>query len=514
MVRMLATLFCACILALATGVGCSRPALEQGDDIAGGPGATEPGTDPVPGDGGGDAPGCGDYDWGTAQTLETDDRVATVLASMSLSEKVDQMAGPDLGELFETPDNDALGIRGFRFRDGPRGVRMESPEDTTTCFPVPVSRAATWNVDLERRIGEAMGREVRGLGHNVLLAPCVNTLRHPGWGRGQETYGEDPWLLGTMGTAFTLGAQTEVGACMKHFAGNNIEDTRMTNNAVIEERNLRENYLRQFRMVLRDADPVCVMSAYNLVNGHYCSENNHLLRNILKGEWGYDGFVVSDWFAAQSTVESANGGLDVEMPWRNHYAKLEQAVVSGQVPMEVIDEAVNRILRAKYKLGFAEMSEPYDGDPSVVESQEHIELAREAGRAGMVLLKNDEAVLPLDRGAITRVAVVGPYANVARLGDNGSSAVIPSYAVTPFGGLESLAGAGVEVVTSADASAARANSNTPNPCDHALDHSSRLKAIGPTALTSPCSQMTGTRLPLPITHTRVMRQDSAVTLNV
>jgi len=396
---------------------------------------------------------CSDFSFPKVQSHDTDERVSTVLSSMTLADKVGQMAGSKSG-IRHTPDNEENNIRGFRFRDGPRGVRMED-DGAATCFPVPVGRGATWDIDLERRVGRAMGAEVRGLGHNSLLAPCVNTLRHPAWGRAQESYGEDPWFLGTMGTAFTLGTQEHVPVCVKHFAGNNIEDTRMTNNAIIDERTLRENYLRQFRMVIEDADAACVMSAYNKVNGLYCAENPTLLRDILKDEWDFDGFVVSDWFGTHNTVAQALAGLDVEMPWPLHYDELQAAVEAGEVPEDVIDEAVQRILRIKFKYGFAFLDEPFDGDPSVVESPEHIALAREAARKSMVLLKNEGSVLPLARTAGTRIAVVGPWANEARLGDNGSSSVTPSYTVSPFQGILNGAGAGVEVVNSVDASAAK-----------------------------------------------------------
>jgi len=396
---------------------------------------------------------CSDSPFKTAQTLTTDERVATILSGMSLAERVEQMAGFFPGvELFATPDNENAGVRGFKFRDGPRGVRLE--KGTATCFPVAVARGATWDPDVEERVGRAIAAEVRGLGHNCLLAPTINTLRHPGWGRGQETYGEDPWFLGVMGIASVRGIQTHVPACVKHFAGNNIEDTRMTNNAVMDEQTLRENYTRQFEMVVKEADVACVMAAYNKVNGNYCCENEPLLRGLLKEEWAFDGFVVSDWFAAKTTVESALGGLDVEMPWRDYYEGLQLAVSSAQVPKEVVAEAVERILRIKFKFGFALLNEPYTGDPEVVEGNQHIALAREAARKGMVLLKNDDETLPIDRTSVEKIAVVGKWAGEARLGDAGSSNVTPSYAITPYLGIKAGAGEDVEVVTSEDASAA------------------------------------------------------------
>ncbi len=445
------------LLALALLGGCDRPPLDLGMtgtggedyvvapalDVRGGADQEEPGGAGV----------CGDHPFKSAQTLTTDPGVATVLSGLSLAEKVEQMAGFTQGaEMFATPDNEKAGIRGLKFRDGPRGVRLE--KGTATCFPVAVARGASWDTELERRVGEAIGQEVRALGHNCLLAPTVNTLRHPGWGRAQETYGEDPWFLGIMGIASVQGIQSQVPACVKHFACNNIEDTRMTNNAVVDEQTLRENYLRQFEMIVKEADVACVMAAYNKVNNFYCCENQTLLRKLLKKEWQFDGFVVSDWFAAHTTVESALGGLDVEMPWRFFYDNLQLAVSGGQVPEEVVDEAVERILRIKFKFGQALLNEPYEGDPDAVESPEHTALAREAARRGMVLLKNEEGALPIDRGKVKKVAVVGPWADEARLGDAGSSNVTPSYAITPYLGIKAVAGKQVEVVTSKDTSAA------------------------------------------------------------
>jgi beta-glucosidase len=429
---------------------CDRPPLDRGTST---PGAGDVARADTPDGAAVGSSVCGDAPPLSAQSLTTDERAHIILGSLSLSEKIEQMAGPRLTpEMFITPDNEPAGLRGLRFRDGPRGVRLES--GSATCFPVAMARAATWDLDLERRVGEAMGLETRGAGHNCLLAPTINTLRHPGWGRAQETYGEDPWLLGMMGAAFTRGAQTEVPVCVKHLAGNNIEDTRMTNDAIIDEQTLRENYTRQFEMVVKEADAACVMAAYNKVNGAYCCENQPLLRGLLKEEWGFDGFVVSDWFATKSTVESALGGLDVEMPWRNHYNELQHAVDGGQVPEAVIDEAVLRTLRIRFRFGSALLSEEWESDPEVLESAEHIALAKEAAREGIVLLTNHDDALPIDRSAVTRIAVVGPWADEARLGDLGSSHVNTSYAITPYQGVVDLAGDGIEVVHSEDAAAA------------------------------------------------------------
>jgi beta-glucosidase len=440
---------------LCVATACDRPTLEREKTPAGKTDVAA-GLDTTPLDTGGDqteASGCGSQTLTPGQALTTDPRVETILSSLTLKEKIAQMGGDIvMSEMFLTPDNTKLGVRGLRFRDGPRGVRQES--GTATCFPVSVARAATFDLDLEERIGAAMGREVKAVGYNTLLSPTINTLRHPAWGRGQETYGEDPWYLGKMGIAAVRGIQKHVPACVKHFACNNIEDTRMTNNAVVDPQTLRENYTRQFEMVVKQSDVACVMAAYNKVNGHYCCENQPLLRTLLKGEWNFDGFVVSDWLAAQSTVESALGGLDVEMPWRLNYDGLQMAVSGGQVQESVIDDAVRRILRIKFKFGFALLAEPFTDDPAVVEGPEHVDLALEAALKGTVLLKNRDNTLPLDRDTTKKIAVVGRFADEPRLGDAGSSNVVPSYAVSPYAGLAAVAGPGIDVVTSNDASAA------------------------------------------------------------
>ncbi len=358
-----------------------------------------------------------------------------LVAAMTLEEKVEQMHGASLAavnELWETPSNDRLGIPGFRMTDGPRGVRAGK----STAFPVAAARAATWDPELEREVGRAIGREASAKGADVLLAPTVNILRHPAWGRAQETYGEDTMLMGAMGTAFTLGAQESVLACVKHFAANSIEDTRFDVDVSIDERSLREIYLPHFERIVHEGGAACVMSAYNKVNGAFASENAHLLRDILKNEWAFSGIVISDWvFGTRSTVPAVLAGLDIEMPAPNFFgAPVAAAVESGEVPAALVDDAVTRILDKQLE---AQSKPPVDG--AVIESAEHKELARKVAQRSMVLLKNDASTLPLDPNATGTIAVVGPLATVARLGDLGSSAVTPTTAVTPFDGIAARA---------------------------------------------------------------------------
>jgi beta-glucosidase len=328
--------------------------------------------------------------------------------------------------LWRTLPVERLGIPAFAMSDGPRGVTAAP----STTFPVATMRGATFDPELERRVGEVMALELRAHGGNVLLAPAINVLRHPGWGRAQETYGEDPHHLGVMGAAMVEGIQQHALASVKHFAANSIEDTRFEVDVTLSEAVLREVYTPHFRRVVQEARVASVMSAYNLVNGEYCAENADLLG--LLEEWGFDGFVESDWvFGTRSTVPTALAGLDLEMPAAQWFGEpLLEAVVAGDVPEEVVDEAVRDQLRQKLRFGLADLP-PVEA--SVVESAEHVALAREVARDGMVLLRNEGGALPLRAGA--RVAVVGALAGVANLGDTGSSAAFPTSAVSPLAGL-------------------------------------------------------------------------------
>jgi beta-glucosidase len=348
-----------------------------------------------------------------------------ILRGMSLEEKVQQMSGPayNPNNMFDQADNDRLGIPGFRYMDGPRGVRWYNSDYGTTVYPVAAARASTWNRELERRIGEAMAHEMRCMGRHVLLAPTINQVMHPRWGRAQESYGEDSFLLGEMGAALVTGAQStpdedsyRVQACVKHLAANNIEDTRIYVNAVLDERTLREVYLPHFKRVV-DAGVSCVMAAYNRVNGSYNGYSKPLLRDILKGEWKFPGFVISDWFAKGLTLSSPAAGLDIEMPFSSgpfpsqfesayfYGANLVSAVNGGQVDVKLVDEAALRILHAKVKNGVIDHDMGWT--PWLTKSDATQGLAHEAARQGMVLLENGptralaDDVLPLDRAALS-----------------------------------------------------------------------------------------------------------------
>ena len=365
-----------------------------------------------------------------------DARVDALLAQMTIQQKVAEMHGAAflaIDDLYNAGGDALLGIPAFKMVDGPRGVRAGK----ATAFPVAMARGATFDPELERRVGLAIGRETVHKGANVLLAPTMNVLRHPGWGRAQETYSEDSFHMGAMAAAFIGGAQNHVLASAKHFAANNVENSRFAMSSNMSERTLREVYLPHFRRVVEEAGVASVMSAYNRVNGTYCSENAHLLTDILKGEWGFRGFVESDWvLGVHSTVAAAQAGLDIEMPVENYFgAKLVTAVESGELEVAVIDAAVRRILRQK--LCF-DLDVPVAVDASVIESAEHVALAREVAEKSIVLLKNLSGTLPLSK-QLRRIAVVGALSDVVNLGDRGSSLVTPTSAVGPLEGLRASA---------------------------------------------------------------------------
>jgi beta-glucosidase len=376
-----------------------------------------------------------------------------LLARMTLEEKLAQLSGTmrlvDMLVMavrynlypFESGRNDRLGIQPIQFTDGPHGVAS----GRCTCFPVSIARGATWDADLETRIGEVLGIEARSQGANFCGSVCINVLRHPGWGRAQETYGEDPWHLGVMGVAQTKGLTRHVMACAKHFAANSIERSRFYVDVQMEERTLREVYLPHFRRCV-DEGVASIMSAYNKLNGHYCGQNRRLLRDILKGEWSFDGFVMSDFvFGLRDAQSGIEAGLDMEMPFTHHYGRrLKRLVKKGTVPLELIDDAVTRILRQK--LRYAGISGRRTYDKSQVACDGHRQLALEAARKSLVLLRNDCNLLPLERDAIRSLAVIGKLARKANLGDRGSSRVRPPYAVTPLAGIRAKAGPSIKVL--------------------------------------------------------------------
>ncbi|MDO4283947.1 MAG: glycoside hydrolase family 3 C-terminal domain-containing protein [Eubacteriales bacterium] len=316
------------------------------------------------------------------------------------------------------------------FVDGPRGVVCGNGQ--TTCFPVSMARGATFDTELEERIGHCIGKETRAFGGNLFAGVCINLPYNPGWGRSQETYGEESFQIGQMGAALVRGVQDEdVMACVKHYAFNDMENARFKCSVTCDQRTEQEIYLPHFKDCV-DAGAASIMSSYNRYNGVHCGHHNYLLNQVLKKEWDFDGFVMSDFcWGVRDTVEAANGGQDMEMMWTQQFGdRLVRAVQDGFVPQEKIDEAALRIVRTI--LAFDRGHKEYD--MSVVGCKEHIALAKEAARKGITLIKN-EGVLPFDRGNVRKLALIGKLANKANIGDHGSSWVRPAYVVTPEEGL-------------------------------------------------------------------------------
>ncbi len=357
-------------------------------------------------------------------------RVEDLFGRLTLEEKVALMAG---AAAFRLEGVERLGVPALGMTDGPTGVRSNTGQ-MATVFPVAVALAGTFNPDLIREVAGAIAREAIALGEQVVLAPTINIVRTPLWGRNFETYSEDPYLTAELAVGFVEGLQGEgVGASLKHYAANNQEERRMDVSVEVDERTLREIYLSAFEATVNAANPWTVMASYNKLRGSYASENTHLLQEILKGEWAYDGAVVSDWGAVHSTVPAASNGLDLEMPGPPVYfgAKLLAAVKAGQVPEARIDDAARRLIRLILRCGLLDGTK-VDGE---LRSDRHRHIARRAAEEAIVLLKNEGDLLPLNAEAIKVMAVIGPNANFVRLQGDGSSRVSTDRWPTP---LESL----------------------------------------------------------------------------
>ncbi|MEW2519227.1 glycoside hydrolase family 3 C-terminal domain-containing protein [Actinacidiphila alni] len=339
-----------------------------------------------------------------------------------------------------TPGIDRLGVPGLQFTDGPGGVRDGQP---ATALPSPVSLAASFNTELAKQYGTVMGSEAKSRGYQVIYGPMVNIVRTPLGGRDFETLGEDPALAGDIGSAEIEGIQKQgVAAQVKHYAGNNQENARMTSSSDIDERTLHEIYLPAFEKAVKDAHVWSLMCAYNKVNGTYACENAQILREILIDTWKYDGVVDTDYPANHSTVASALAGLDQEFAGTSYFQQLPAAVAAGQVPQSVLDDAARRILRLEFRTGQFDKK-----TPTTVDYEADSAFARKAAEDGSVLLKNSGGTLPLDTRKLTSLAVIGPNAETAITGGGGSSAVTPYKKVDPVSGLKARLGSGVDVTS-------------------------------------------------------------------
>ena len=496
-----------------TGAGGGDMVINPSGGTSGGTGGAAP---PV---------ACGDdpnqqqalpYATGYTISASAASQANSAVQSMSDTQKQNQLRGTSImqfDDIFRTAHNlsdssyaDTGSIKEFQFSDGPRGVNLDAVKTAgtqgySTVFPVPSLRGATFDVDLENQIGAAMGDELIAAKRTMLLAPTVNILRHPAWGRAEETYGEDSFLLGRMGSAYTIGAQTYGPACAKHFAANNIERNRDNGDvAQMDEQTLREIYGRHFEMIVRDGGVSCIMAAYNQlqVGSESCSaqtcsctQKTHLLTDILRNDFGFKGMIISDWWAMPGGQSPAGGtatesseargalmaGLDIEMPWNLNFSQLPavDATQNAAVLHVVTEKFRFNVATTTGQLGLKPPTTVFNTSSySITNSDAHIALAKQSALEGMVLLKNNGSILPIKSGGnIQKVAVVGlsvPWtlAGVsangsvnfpvdARIGDLGSSRVNvdPAKAIGPYAGIMSAAPAGITVLPGHDLAAAQ-----------------------------------------------------------
>jgi beta-glucosidase len=351
------------------------------------------------------------------------------LSELTLEEKASLCLG---SHFWYTAPVERLGIPRIMVSDGPHGLRAQPGEGDhvgiggsvpATCFPTASALGSSWNPELFRAVGEALGREAKKLGVSVVLGPGINMKRSPLCGRNFEYVSEDPWLAGELATAMVHGTQSQgIGTSLKHYAANNQEDDRLRVSAEVDERTLREIYLPAFERVVKLSQPWTVMCAYNKVNGIYCSEHHWLLTEVLREEWGFEGLVVSDWGAVHDRVAALKGGLDLEMPPNLGVsdAAIVAAVRDGSLDESILDESVSRVLH------LVDRSQPALREDASFDPDDHHALARRAARESAVLLKNDGNVLPLEPESGSTVAVIGEFARTPRYQGAGSSQVNPT----------------------------------------------------------------------------------------
>jgi beta-glucosidase len=376
-----------------------------------------------------------------AQTLGLEQRVDSILQQMTIEEKIGLIGGA--GGLFEIRGVPRLMVPSMIAADGPFGVRNFT---RTNVYAGGIALAASWNTELAERLGTQLGRDARSRGVHFYLAPGVNIYRAPLNGRNFEYYGEDPYLAGRTAAALISGVQSQgVAATVKHYLGNNSEFARHTTDAIIDERALREIYLPAFEAAVKGGRVAAVMDSYNLVNGEHMTENRRFNVQILKQEWGFNGVLMSDWDATYGTLAAANGGLDLEMPSSKYFnaASLLPLLRNGQVSGQALDDKVRRILRTAVQLGWLDR-------PQLDASISRYDVAGRAAslqgaQEGIVLLKNTDGVLPLDRTKIRSLAVIGPNAYPAVLNGGGSATVVPFHATSLLEGLSTESDNGIDI---------------------------------------------------------------------
>ena len=381
--------------------------------------------------------------------LSLEQRVEDLLNRLTLEEKFKLSSGR---LMWYTKKVKRLGIDSFAMYDGPHGVRPDyKGEKPCTYFPCAICRAATWDPELSEQFGIAIAEEVRDLGAHMILAPGINIQRSPMCGRTFEYQTEDPYLNKELVVAAVKGVQSQrIAACVKHFACNNQETNRFTVSSEVSERALQEIYLPAFKAAVEEADAWSFMSCYNKLNGIYGSEHFNLLRERLMKKWGFRGFVVSDWNATAytSTEGCVNAGLSLEMPTRNVYKekKMKQSLEEGKFTLDYLDENIRRLLRVMFLVGlFDDKSTLPKGSRN---TPEHQALARKIAQNGIVLLKNENNLLPLNLSAIKKIAVLGPNTELKTSLGGGSSTNFPPYEISPLEGLKEKCSDKIEIIDS------------------------------------------------------------------
>lgn len=378
-----------------------------------------------------------------AGTLE---RIESLISEMTLDEKLGMLHGDNV---YDTKGVERLGIPPFRFSDGPMGVRgefdretcgyVEHTDDLATSFPCITAVAATWNPDMAYENGKALGREVRGRGKDVSLSPGINIHRTPLCGRNFEYMSEDPYLISKMCVAEIKGIQeNDIAACIKHFVANNQETRRYDINVEVDQRALHELYLPGFQAAVQEGGCLAIMGAYNQFRGEYCCQNQYLMKNLLRDQWGFDGIVISDWGAVHDTKKAVEAGVHFDMNVSNRYDEyyyanpLKKMVEAGEIPEETVNGMIRQILKMMFRL---KMMDPEHRNPGAYNAPENHISARKVAGESIVLLKNEEKLLPLAKDPHRSIAVIGENADRLQAFSGGSSEVRALYEITPLLGI-------------------------------------------------------------------------------
>jgi len=375
-----------------------------------------------------------------AQPVSSDKKIDDLIGKMTLEEKIDFIGGYQDFHIRAVP---RLGIPQTNMADGPVGVRNYGP---STTYPAAINLVASWDTLLARRVGNAIGKESRARNNHIMLCPAMNIHRAPMNGRNFEYLGEDPYLAGKIAAKFIQGMQQEgVMATAKHYMGNYQEYNRHKISSDMDERTLREIYLPAFRSSVIEGQAAAIMTSYNLVNGTYASQNDYLINKILKGEWNFKGIVMSDWTSTYDGVAAANGGLDLEMPSGRAMCRdtLLPAIKDGRLSEKTIDDKIRRILREYERFGYFENPDISKG--FILDSDAVRAAALDDARGGIVLLKNEQNILPLQSNSVKKIALIGPNGDPAVTGGGGSSLVWPLYPISLYNALRRIAPIGVSV---------------------------------------------------------------------